>query len=178
MIPENRADCLYSSIPLIESSQSLGVNGQFPAGAMTCDVIDLLRTEQSEGFFFSGNRYVYEPILADPRWFLYYSIYAEGAAGIPAPGDLVILMAPIDTSASGGATASTIGASQATEGAYVVNYTGPARFYTLVNATTVAENTGPLTGKIQLEGREITIFYQNYHVAQTKFRLTVSLRPV
>ena len=124
------------------------------------------------------SRYVYEPLSADPRWYLYYSIYAEGAGGIPAPGDLMIFLQGLDTSAVGGAQTTALGIDQTRQAAYTVPYAGQALAFNLLTSTTVAEAKAPTTGKIQIEGRQLTILYQNTYVAQTIFNLTVSLRPI
>lgn len=178
MIPETRSEMLFSGIPLMETSVPLAASTAFPAGTATVDILDLLRTEQSENFFVSGNRYVYEPLSADPRWYLYYSIYAEGAGGVPAPGDLLIWVQCLDTTAVNGAQTTTVALDQNRQAAYHVPYSGQAMCFQILTGATIAELKAPTTGKIQIEGRQIIVQYVNAFVAQTVFQLTVSLRPI
>lgn len=161
--PFETVEVLGCGYALLESQAALGVEGFLDSTKI--DVIDFL-PNASSGIGPGGDtvKYTYRATLADPRSKLYYQIHAVGAAGVPAPGYLLIYGGPLDpvTASDGGITRLI----------HRVVISGPVFQFYPSAALKPAH-----CGCVDVEARFLQLSYVNGAVAQATFSIGVYLRP-
>jgi len=165
MIPDEKVEARFGSWPIFETITPLAGNATASLGS-EFDVVDLIRATHDGAAFAGGaTGYTVDPAASAAFFFLYWSMYAEGAAGIPVAGELIILGRGINpaTGAAGG-TALVLG-----------RVVMPG----IIIQPGIETAKRLHHGRMSLGGaRFISGIYRNAPVAQTIFQLGVYLRAV
>lgn len=162
-----RVTAFFESQPVLETQTPLAAGASIPSN--TIDTVDFLGARSSNIPFGGGlPGYVIDPGTPDPRYHLDYLIFAIGAAGAVAPGDLLISTGPVDGT----------GAPGAINRSRHVPYNGHGGIFDRTGQLTVNQGNWYLTGSMRLAGRFLFVTYKNAHVAQLTFELGVYLRAI
>jgi len=165
-------DATASGYPLLESRTELIAAGVVESGSVdTIDMLPMRISAKGPGGVTTSDYYTAIPpvVAADTRNLVLWSIFAEGASGIPAPGELVLTSQNLDPAAVGTPESEN----------YVVKrivIPGPAFHFSLATAE---NGDRPMhSGQFVCTSRFLHVIYLNGSVAQTRFNLGVYVRPL
>lgn len=169
MLPYESATVFFESWPLMETQTALGAGGTFPVNVSLIDTIDFLPERHSNQGLEGAGAMLYnrDAPIADARFVVDFSIHAQSAGGLQAPGVLVIHSAVIDP-ATGllGIVGSHAG----------IQYQGPPTLIT--GGPNVVAFPMFLTGSFRVRSRFIGLQYVNGATVQTVFRFGAYMRTV
>ena len=165
--PFRKIDLRASGYPLLETRTELIAGGTVVSAFVdTIDMMPVRTSTLGPGDATLTNAYTYRPNVrgADVRYVVHWCVHAEGAAGIAAPGQLVLRGTTLDPAVVGTPTSEI----------YVIKRVvipGPPFAF-------VAVGTGFMhSGSFVCHARVLSVSYINGSVAQTLFNLGVYVRP-
>jgi len=164
MNPAGQIEAQFGSFPIFESLTPVA-NGVLITCCSEFDTVDLIRGFHDQAAFAGGAGYTTDPVASAPQFVLHWAFHAEGAAAVPAVGELIVYGRNVNpaTGAAGG-TAFVLGR--------VVN-PGIIRAFGLETAQRLHR------GRMNLGGaRYISVAYRNGAVTQTVFQLGIFLRAI